>query len=373
MLKSSGRLLAILAAMILLISACGSDGGNETSAEAASPLAEFLGEDLYGFGGDDPEAQARAAEADRKREEKIAACMKAEGFEYIPVDNSQFIFVDEGDDLDYNSREYAEKWGFGYSTQSFSQEQVGPELIGYDDSQFTDEAEEGTPDPNQAYVETLDQSTQEAYWKALYGDEEDFAFDPETMTEEELEELGADFFPEPSGCQAEAWGEQTNREFFIEFSDELEDLYTAVNDDPRLKQQQDKVTECIKTKGFDIPAGVDGFDALFEGIDEDMGKIQEMVYNSDGPAIPDDFDPDSMTEDELDAMFNQEPELSDEAKQLLGEVQAKEIDMAVAMFDCGGSGTDLEDLYREVQAEYEQTFLDQNADRLADFKADPAS
>ncbi len=74
-------------------------------------------------------------------EEVIAACMREEGFEYQPVDQSQFMmFGGPGEgELPWFSPEWVEKYGFGISTQTFPQSEVGPDLVGYDDSQFEEE------------------------------------------------------------------------------------------------------------------------------------------------------------------------------------------------------------------------------------------
>ena len=62
----------------------------------------------------------------------------------------------------------------------------------------------------------------------------------------------------------------------------------------------------------------------------------------------------NMTEEELDAIFSQPPDI-DEG--LLAEVQDYEIAMALANFDCGGQNPDL---WTEVAEEYQAEFIEQN-------------
>ncbi len=365
MAQLRSKIALVVAAVAMLAAACGS--ADETT-EAGSPLAEFLGQDVYGVDGFDEDAQARFAEEERLRQEKVAACMKEQGFDYVPRDNSDFNFVTTTDGLDYDSREYAEKYGFGITTERFSQEEVGPELVGHNYNDFEESFED---DPNNAIVEAMDQSTQEAYYEALYGNEDAFpSFDPETMSEEELAEMEENFVFEPQGCEGEAWAEDNNNAFYQDFSKELQKLYEAVEDDPRLQERQDEISECVAGKGFEFNGlDQDGFEDLYGRFESDLNRIEEMLGGFPGENLTEE-DFAAMTEDELDALFNQPREFTPEAKTLLGELQVEETELATAVFDCGGSFAENQSLYQEVSAEYEEQFLADNADRLAEYKAD---
>lgn len=361
MIEFRGRVGLALVALAVLVAACGSD--DETTEATGSPLAEFLGQPGFGFSGDNEEAQAQFAEEERARQEKIATCMKEQGFEYIPRDNSDFSIVTGEDGIDYESREYAEKYGFGITTQHFSQEEVGPELVGHD---FADFEESMDDDPNNAIVEAMDEGEREAYYEALYGDEDDFPqFDPETMTDEELEAMEEEFVFEPQGCEGQAWAEDASNSFYQDFSDELDAMYEAIEDDPRLKEREQEVSECVAGEGLEF----DGFDDdLYERFEEDLNRIDEMIGGFPGEDLTEE-DFAAMTEEQLDELFNQPREFTPEARTLLGELQAKEVELAVAVYDCGGSFEDNRELYAEVTAEYEERFLADNADRLAEYKA----
>ena len=355
---------AALMALGLLASACGE---NEESVEAgSSPLAEFLGQDLD-FGSD--EAQIRFQNEERERQETIAACMKAEGFDYIPVDMSEFDFFGFEDGLDYESREFAEKYGLGISTQRFSQEEVGPDLVGHTyDEQF--DGEDGPTDPNQELVEAMDDSTRDAYYEALYGAEDDFPVFDETMSDEEMEASMEDFDFEPSGCEGKAYTEDQTNAFYQEFDKELQELYEAVEDDPRIAEAQAELSECINEKGFDVGTSGDSFNDLFETFNTELSEIDQMIGGFPGEDLTEE-DFASMTDEELEAIFNQPRELNDEARTKLAEIQEREIGIAVAMFDCGGGPFGgAGEIYSEVQAEYEQRFLQDNAEQLEQYKAD---
>ncbi len=292
--------------------------------------------------------------------------MTREGFEYVPRDASDIDFFSAADGLDYDSREYAEKYGFGITTERFSQEEVGPELVGHNYDEFEESFDD---DPNNAIVEAMDDSTREAYYEALYGPEDSFpVYDPETMTDEELEALENQIY-EPQGCQGEAWTEGDGslaNKFYQDFSDELQDMYEAIEDDPRLKAKEDEISECVGDKGYEFT----GFDeTLWESFEEDLGKIDQMLGGFPGEDLTEE-DFNTMTPEQLDEIFSQPREFTDEAKTLLGELQAEETAMAVAVWDCGGGFAATGELYQEVAAEYERQFLADNADQLTDYKAE---
>ncbi|MEM7271796.1 MAG: hypothetical protein AAF547_01840 [Actinomycetota bacterium] len=358
-------------ATTLLAAACGSE---DATTEAGSPIAEFLGQEDFFTGLDDEDAQARFAEEQRQQEELVASCMAEQGFEYTPVDYSDFNFAGTEDGLDFDSREYAEKYGFGITTQRYSQAQVGPDLVGWDDGAIDDE-EDGFQDPNADYVNTLDEATQEAYYAALYGDEDDFpAYDPETMTEEELAEAeSAAFNFEPQGCYGEAWANSDSgsaNQFYTDFDEELTELYESIEDDPRITEIMNDVANCVSDSGYEYRLDQEFQESFYQQWDSRLAEVDDLVGFQDPTEGMSEEDFAAMSEEELEALFSNPPEMPAEAKAKLGELQAEETAMAVAVFDCGGSfgNEDLLNAYQEVAAEYEQQFLDDNADRLEDYR-----
>jgi len=108
-----------------------------------SPLSEYLGV-LYG------DADGSDAES-KEQEELIAACMSAEGFEYIPVDAGGSA----GDGVDRGSEEWIAEHGYGMV--------LTPE----ESAAINEQAE--VADPNQGYLEALSPGEQDAYNAVLYG------------------------------------------------------------------------------------------------------------------------------------------------------------------------------------------------------------
>lgn len=374
------RWLAILFAVALGATACG-DSGETTAAGASaedgpqsyedieyeSPLMDFLGVDTStDFNSD--ESQAQFAEETTKIEESIAQCMREQGFEYTPLDQSAFTtFATGDDDLPWGSRAWTEKYGYGITTQRFSQTQVGPDLVGWNDEQAAAFEESGDTDPNQAYVESLAPADQDAYYEALWGNEPELEPD---ATEEEWEEAYANF--EPTGCQAEAWEASDTfggpeQDFYMEFGDEIDDLYERLEADPRVADHISEVTSCMAERGLDY--STNNMEELYDKYETAMADIGPNMFGD--PLIEAGLDPEDMTPEEIDEFYEStfDAELSDGDKELLGQLQAEEIEHAIATWDCNGSDLQLEVLFSEIRIEYENDFLAENADRLSEFEA----
>lgn len=372
------RWLSILFALALGATACG-DGGDTTEAgaqaedgpqsfedlEYESPLMDFLGVDTdFDFSSDD--SQAEFTEQANQAEEKIALCMREEGFEYTPVDQSQFTsFGGIEEDLPWGSRAWTEKYGFGITTQRFSQTEVGPDLVGWNDEEMADFEESMADDPNQAYVNSLAPAEQDAYYEALYGDEPEVADD---ATEEEWQEAYENF--EPTGCQAESWGEDSffggpEQEFYEEFGDDLDDLYERLEADPRVAEFRSEVSACLAEDGLEYSGDMED---LYESYETKMEGIGPD-YSQD-PLTAAGLDPSTMSDEEIDAFYETafNVELSDADKETLGALQTEEIALAVAVWECGGSDLQMEVLLGEIRVEYENEFLADNADRIGEFE-----
>jgi len=348
------RLVAPLVGALLVVSACGEQ--DSVIAADESPLADYMGiEDLWA-GGDDA-SMAAFAEQEQKLQESIAECMAGKGFEYHPVDTSAIMrFVDGEEGLDPESREWVEKYGFGVTTQAFSQTQVGPNLVGHPDFEEAMFDEEG--DPNFAYVQSLNESEREAYETALYGGSlGPMTFD-ETMTEEEVDAHFDDSGFGPEGCLGDAYGlgEDGGPEgLFAEFGEELESMYMSLESDPRFVEAMADVESCVTEKGLDFVSPPDAWEHWSSDVDD----MQDVLWSDNETS----FD-EAMSED-----FNAKPpELSDEMKAKLGELQEQEITMALAVYDCGGSEEKMGQLAHEIRIELEHQFIEEHKEELDKFK-----
>jgi hypothetical protein len=351
--------------MVFVVAACGgSKGATNAGADAdvvKSPIAEYLGYDPEALK-DPAQAQAKFAEEERVRQDAVAACMKKQGFDYIPVDPSTYTaFADSsGDGLEYGSDEWTAKYGFGISTQRWPQTSVGPDLIGYDDSQFN--ADNAPKDPNQDYVTSLGEAEQQAYQKALYG-EAIAATATSQLTTDDTATAEPSF--QMGGCmgEAESGTNALQTKFYQEFSDELDALYQRAQEDPRVVAFDKKVSDCVSGKGLEYT----GQEQVMTDIEQQLEEISKSVTEP-GAGLTDQ-QLSAMSEEELTKIFNQPTVLSPEAKAKLAEVQANEIAVAKAVGECGGNYQEQGKVIQEVMAEFEQQFLDDNSAKLAELKS----
>lgn len=381
------RSLAVVAAGAMFLASCGGssdstasdDGASDDSSEDSefvyeSPLGEFLGWSDADF--DEEALEAQYADQEREVQEQAAACMQELGFEYIPVDTAaqNAFFQDQfEDDLEWGSKEWTEKFGFGVTTQRFSQTQVGPDLVGSNWDIGPDQ--EGPPDPNQEYVESLGPSEQEAYYAALYGGEDDYEIpiweiEERDPTDEEIEAYDANY--EPTGCLNIAYeeifasgpGEGDWEKFDEEFGEALNEMEERMESHPEVIAYQDEVRSCVEDRGVEYLTEEDSYQ-YFEAELEAAG----LGWDSQ----PDPFegiDTTDFTDEDYERIWQESQTKLLPADQLeaLGELQALEIETAVAIRECGGGWENEQEALADVRIELEEEFLAANADRLAEFE-----
>lgn len=360
------RLMAVLGIAIVVCVGCGgSDTDAGTNGEGyESPLAEYVGG--FGFSGDPEEMEAQMRDQQRLVNEQVAECMAAEGFEWIPDDESTMFMgaPTDAEGLEFGSEEWVAKYGFGISTQMFPQEVVGPDLVGMDEEMFGGPGEE-YEDPNAEYLSTLTEAETEAYYEALYGADTGPEID-ESMSEEEMEEayLAWEASREPTGCmniaQEDVFGGQ---DFYFEFGDELEDMWERVESDPRIVEANAEIAECVADKGLTFTSLQDAEEEIWKQVE----SLQQEVYGAMDEIAISEEEAEALSPEQLDELYT--PQMSDEAKIELAEIQAEEIELAVAVNECGGGYRQQEDLYREVQIDIETRFVEENRAELEEYKA----
>jgi len=370
------RSLPLILALVLalLASACG-DGEAETVAgaladdpnrptsfedlEFESPIADLLGFDF----GDNDAMEQQFADMQREAEEVIATCMLDQGFQYSPQIMDQGVFVGGpfggSDGLAYYSDEWIAKYGFGVSTQRFPQSEVGPNLVGFDDAAMPD-LNEGPQDPNQEYLDSLTQGEREAYEEALWGSPPDFS----AMSEEDMDSM----IFEPEGCQGEAFEQVYNEgpgggmEFFEAFGDQLEAMEERAEADPRVVEYRADVAACVSDAGF----AWDGDQDPWEYFEPKLRDIGNQGFMSD-PFEAAGVNPEEMSEREMEEFFADLNKLSEEDQALLAVVQTEEIELAQIVVGCGGGELNEQYFLGAIRLEYEEEFMTQNADALAEF------
>lgn len=343
---------------LLLLAACG--GGDGSDAVAAGdapvgqdewrelPLTQAMGWDDFGPGNEEEfEAQ------EREIQELTVDCMVALGFEYQPIEQSGGFSFDPYAELDveWGTREFAEQYGLGMST-FFEQEQ----------EMFASDGGDEFVDPNQDYVESLSDSERDAYYLALYGESPEI---DESLSDEEMNEIFEDFVP--TGCESEARAEVYGPGFFgggaqsdamQEFNDLQQDLYERIEADPRVVEAQSEWQACMSEAGHDFSDEQD----MWESLNERMNEVYESQSFPGQDLTEAEFE--AMSEDELEALYSTPPEFD---RELLDEIQAFEIDVAVANFDCGAGSMRLR---FEVQRELETDFVEQHADLIDEVRGE---
>lgn len=308
----------------------------------ASPLGRFLGDDTYGAEWS-PAAEERRRQAEAERQQFMVTCMAEAGFEYLPVES-----VGRGPGTGVRTvaaeqtRDWAQRWGFGISTTRFSQAEVGDGLVGHDGSGPV----LGGDDPNLAVTSALSPADLERYFAALYGDEGGGGF-------------------EVAGCLggAAASAAAASLAFYDEFGPELDALYTEIEADERLIEAEDRVRACVAGSGLDYLDSAERlrhFDAAVSGV------VEAATHPSDALS---DREMALLSAAEVDELMGQPRQLSAADRSTLAAIQAEEVALAVAVFDCGGGGLATAVLRSQVTAEYEERFLAEHADRLEPFRA----
>ncbi|QTE28879.1 hypothetical protein [Pengzhenrongella sicca] len=340
------RSVSTAAAVIiaLTLAACGGsqndpDPGAAGQADEVElgPLDEYF-QQMYG-GGDSVSQEQQVAESNRQMvrvEEIVAACMRDEGFEYTPVDQSMNSTSFAADDLDvqWGTKEFAAQYGYGATTDPGGM-QAASEAEAADGEEFVD--------PNQDYVAAMSETEQAAFYAALYGaqSEVDPAADPEEVVEYNWED---------GGCQGKAQHEVyeggAEADEFSALQDDMGALYEAVAADPRLAAVNAEWASCMADAGFD------GFAAIGDGetsIYDALNAIQEEAYGS-GDAVV-----------ELTEETAAQAQADVEAK--TAELTPREIKTAVADYQCR-EDADYDAISQEVNVELQQEFVDSHKAEL---------
>lgn len=309
---------AVVLATALALSGCGLlPGGDAELTYEDSPLSAY-----FNSQGDmsEDEMQAHFVEQQTKVEELVAACMAEEGFEYIPVDQSQnggIVF--DGEEWDPESREWVEQYGYGAINYPGRDTQPDP----------------GTEwvDPNQDYVESLSDSERNAYYEVLHGPQ---------PTEEELNDDGSwEYDPENAGCYGSAQLDVQGTDPFSSdehkpLMDALNEFYTDLQNAPALSDLNAAWSTCMTAAGYS------GFTAQFDAQNSVYEELNQYWETMTGEFVEDD------------------PELL-----AIGE---REIELALADLDCREE-TDYRQESLRIQFDLERAFIEEHKAELEALKA----
>ena len=224
-------LLTAVATVVLLsvtLAGCSSDKPPAGLDPSDSPLSTYMSAMNAGY---DEESMM----AQQQDQEKLTAeCMSKEGFDYIPVDTSQYSSMTTTDDgPEYGTKEWVAENGYGMSQ---SPEQIAAQQ---------EQSQEFT-DPNQDYVMNLSEAEQTAYYEVLSGVQ---------PTEEEMGEDGSyEYTWETSGCQGfanhEISGDQPSQEEHAALFDAMSSMYEAAQSSPALVKLDSEWAACMADAGY---------------------------------------------------------------------------------------------------------------------------
>lgn len=317
---------ALGAAVVLTLTACSggtSSGGTDPEDLPKGPIDEMF-EEMYGDWDEDQGAR------DMMRvEEIVAECMAEEGFEYIPVDQTQFTsFASDELDVEWGTLEFAKEYGYGATTNPWGD---GMEEVP-EEQEFID--------PNQEAVEAMSETERAAYEKALWGEPVEYVEGEEPV----------EWDWTTAGCQGRAQHEVyeggMEGDEFASIQEEMNTMWEAVQADPRITELDTKWASCMADAGFD------GFAAVYDAeqsIYDKTNKIHEEAWEGV------EFD-ETSTEEDWAA-------IDEQIQAQLAEITEEEIELAVADFTCREE-IEFTKVQAEVNVEHQKEFYEAHKEEL---------
>jgi hypothetical protein len=286
--------LALICIAAIAIAGCGDD-------KSAEPPQEL--EDTIGFGGDSAkEIQARV-------ENRIGECMRAQGFQYQPVDPFAAQQAITGK-ARISDEEFTKQFGYGIST-----------LFGKGNQQS---------DPNERIRNSLSAADRAAYDRALGGDNPGVTF-AEAVDSGDFSELG--------GCTKEASDASFGGAAVLnQLVERLDGLDERITQDQRMVKANEKWSACMQEKGYRYEEP----DAIDEDLTERFKGIVGAGIRPGTSTIP--------------------PGTSFD-RAALTSLQEEEVRIANADLDC--EKQEIEPVEREVRPQYEAQFRKENQRLLA--------
>lgn len=191
---------------VVVMAGCGSDAPEKKTSEVGGSVEDQLGFTRTGI---------TAAQA--KVENKIAACMKAQGFEYIPADPVAVQAALTGKPS-MTDAEFEQQFGYGIST-----------LYGRGNPQS---------DPNERIRASLSGPDKTAYEQALTGGKPDQTF---------FHAVDSGDFSELGGCTKTATDEAFGgTELLTTLQRKLDELDDSILADQRMVKAQEKWVDCMR-------------------------------------------------------------------------------------------------------------------------------
>lgn len=362
--KTSSKKVMSVAAMVvsaLLLVGCGPKQSEtaapttEKTAQTAAPAAQESGSNsspigaFLGFENFSTDNSGEEAERQRRANRAVAKCMTEQGFQYkAPAVVNPNAGGFGSNEPGYWTKEWVAKYGMGISTMRFSQSAVGPNLVGYADE--LDEMTNKAQDPNEQYLKTLSPGERDAYDAALYGAVNDSG-------DAKVSQEG------PGGCFGEgfkaSYGDMVGdgAQFFEKFGDSFEQLDARIKADSRVVEWRKKISTCMADRGRTFT----DYEKTREQIEARLSSIAPAGSNAD-------VDLSSMSERQIEEFYQTQMRIPADKLPELAAIQKDEIATAKDLVACGGGEVNESNFMAEIRRGYEEKFLKDNAEELAQFK-----
>ncbi len=323
-MRSTVPLVLASAASILVLAGCSATTADDSAVRAdASPLQPYL-DAIYGSGGD---AEARRLEEESAVEEKVAACMKEQGFEYTPNSSADAAAATSDEDWEPDDRSWVEQWGYG--------------IVDWPGREQAREEGEAAlaADANYTYVMSLSEAEQRAYEIALTG-----------AVANEVQEAAQSDEPLPpndGGCNVKAHNEvmadapAADLGAFEDLMGRMESLWSKIESDTRFVDLDEQWSACMGDggePGFSRPS-----------------DAQQSISAALGQLTPPASDTDSAQSDST--------EVTPQSDLAAATLQEREIELALVDLSCREE-TDYYTRRDDIMRQIEQEFVDANKEEL---------
>ena len=285
--------VAVAVATALAVGGCGDDGGGGSGDQTV--------EEQLGF------ESAGILQRQITAENFVRDCMRANGFDYVPVDPvaQQADLVGQ---TGLSDEEFEEQYGYGLTT-------------------LYEQRKKLVDGPNEAIRNSLSDAEKAAYDRTLYGDDPTATF-AVALDTGDYSRLG--------GCVKEATAEVFGGvEVLQSLQEKLDELDDAIIADPRMVEAISGWSSCMRDAGYEL-GDPEQVDVVL------LSRLEEIV----GPP------------------GNENPDYDTAA---LAELQRDEVSMVAADVDC--EDQKITPVEEDVRAEYEAAFREENAALLSQVPA----
>jgi len=285
--------VAVAVVTAFALGACGGGGGSSSGDETV--------EEQLGF------ESAGILQRQISAENFVRDCMKANGFDYVPVDPvaQQADLVGQ---TGLSDEEFEEQYGYGLTT-------------------LYEQRKKLVDGPNEAIRNSLSDAEKAAYDRTLYGDDPTATF-AVALDTGDYSRLG--------GCVKEATAEVFGGvEVLQSLQEKLDELDDAIIADPRMVEAISGWSSCMRDAGYEL-GDPEQVDVVL------LSRLEEIV----GPP------------------GNENPDYDTAA---LAELQRDEVSMVAADVDC--EDQKITPVEEDVRAEYEAAFREENAALLSQVPA----